>query len=1044
MKHLFRLLAAALVAVSSGAASAAINGLVETGLGADPAAIAGTAFGDGAPTYSDRTHVHRGAAFDASGLLAVAGANAVPLPAYLTGHPYVRFANGARENAGYSAVVTSDTPAIFYLLIDNRLDGPAGVGTKTNTTDPVLGGPLQWVIDGGWQRVNTGISPNGQADYTSIDEGNDGSRNQFFSVYRQTSAASTITVRNNGINGQNNICLVAAPAPVTGEPITAFTAAPAAIAPGASATLSWVINTGASAASIDQGIGSVLASTADGIGSRTVSPLVDTTYTLTVTAGATASREATVQVRPLASFTASETFVAAGSPVTLTWRIRPDASATLTGFGDVGAQTGPDGVGSAIVNPSTTSTWTLTSTAAGRSESASVTIVVRPSGTPFALLDLGASDGRPEPGALTGGVIGAGPNNTNALPLGPVPLTSATGEAFTLTIDSSDLSGLQVGGLDWRDRGDGPPVGLSYLAEDHVKNNAGLIRVVLGGLPAGTYGITSYHVDATLSQANAIRVIVTDATRTAAEAGVATDASWPGHPLDTGAPGTAGLTSGLVDARAARFRVTSDGVSDVQIWFDSRAATPDIELPLSGMWISKNPPPDSITSFGAEPALVVPGAPVTLRWLIASDATSAVISPGPGNVLAQTAAGAGSAVVSPLVDTTYSLTVNSPSAGEETMTAVVSVRPLASFSASSTLVAAGSPVTLSWRIRPDATASISGVGPVTGLTGPDGTGSTVVNPTATTFYSLTSTAAGRTETSSVTILVRPPGTQFAVLDIGAVDGRPEPGALTGAVIGAGANNTNGANLPAAALTSDTGAAFSLTIDNLDPAGNPTGGLDWRDRGDAPATALGLLAEDFVKNNAGLIHVTLTGLPAGTYRMTTFHIDPVNSQCPAVRVVVTDANRLAAETGVVVDASWPGHPANTGAPGIAGLTTQAVDSKAARFPVTSNGTDAIHVWFDGTQDPTDTEVPLAGLWIYLDSSAVPVPITTLVHDRTARRTTLTFPSSPGQSFVIEASAALSGWTRLASAHPADGGASTSFTESDIPAGTEKRFYRVLRN
>ena len=1044
MKKMLRLLAAAIAVALTSSAPAAITGVVETGLAADPAAIVGTAFGDGSLTYSDRTHVHRAAAFDAGGVLAVGGTNVVPLPAYLVGHPYVRFANGARENAGYSAVVTSDTPAVFYLLVDNRLDGPAGTGTKANTSDPILGGQLQWVIDGGWQRVNTGISPNGQADYTSIDEGNDGTRNQFFSVYRLPDPATTVTVRNNGINGQNNICVIAAPAPITGEPITAFTAAPTAIAPGASATLSWVINTGATAAAIDQGIGSVLPATVNGIGSRAVAPLIDTTYALTVTAGATASRQATVEVRPLAFLNASETLVAPGSPVTLSWRIRPDASATLTGFGNVSALTAPDGTGSTVVNPSTTSTWTLTSTASGRTESASVTIVTRPPGTPFALLDFGGTDGRPEPGALTGAVIGAGPNNTNALPLAPLPLTATTGEAFTLAIDNIDQAGTPVGGLDWRDRGDGPPVGLAYLAEDHVKNNGGVIRVVLSGLPAGTYGITSYHLDATLSQANAIRVLVTDATRNAAEAGVVADASWPGHPLDTGAPGTAGLTSGNVDAKAARFRVTSDGLSDVQIWFDSRAATPDIELPLAGLWITKNPPPDSITSFSADPALVVPGAPATLRWIIAADATSATVTPGPGSILAQTAAGVGSVSVSPLVDTTYSLTVNSPSAGEETMTATVAVRPLASFSASSTLVPSGSPVTLSWRIRPDATASISGVGSIAGLTNPDGTGGTVVNPTATTTYTLTSTAGGRTENVSVTVLIRPSGTQFAILDLGAVDGRPEPGALTAAVIGAGPNNTNAADLPPAPLISDTGAAFSLALDNLDPAGNPMGGLDWRDRGDAPATALALLAEDFVKNNAGMVHVTLTGLPAGTWQLTSFHIDPANSQCPAIRILVTDATRTAADTGILANASWPGHPANTGAPGIAGLTTQAVDSRAARFTVTANGTDAVHIWFDGSLDATDTEVPLAGLWLYRETSPIPVPITSLVHDRTARSTTLTFPSAPGQSFVIEASSGLSPWTRLTLSHPAGAGSSTSFTETDIPAGTDKRFYRVFRN
>ena len=46
---------------------------------------------------------------------------------------------------------------------------------------------------------------------------------------------------------------------------------------------------------------------------------------------------------------------------------------------------------------------------------------------------------------------------------------------------------------------------------------------------------------------------------------------------------------------------------------------------------------------------------------------------------------------------------------------------------------------------------------------------------------------------------------------------------------------------------------------LDTTGAPVsliGGLHWRDRGDAPDVAPGWLAEDFVKNNAGLIRVTV--------------------------------------------------------------------------------------------------------------------------------------------------------------------------------------------
>jgi hypothetical protein len=53
-------------------------------------------------------------------------------------------------------------------LLDNRLDGTASNWSKANTTDPILTGSLAWVVSDGWVRVNTGIMPNGQADYIGI------------------------------------------------------------------------------------------------------------------------------------------------------------------------------------------------------------------------------------------------------------------------------------------------------------------------------------------------------------------------------------------------------------------------------------------------------------------------------------------------------------------------------------------------------------------------------------------------------------------------------------------------------------------------------------------------------------------------------------------------------------------------------------------------------------------------------------------------------------------------------------------------------------
>jgi len=185
----------------------------ETGLGGDTAAIIAQDFREDALSFSDRAHQHNGAAFNGT-TLSTNGSTVVALPDYLVGADYIRFANNVRENSPYSAVITTDVTSDFYLLIDNRLNGPAGSTGSLNSSDPVLGGTLQWVIDGGWERVNTGISPGGQPDYTGVDEGGDGTGagqrlNQFYAVYKHPSSSTSITVQSNGIGGSNMLSLVA-------------------------------------------------------------------------------------------------------------------------------------------------------------------------------------------------------------------------------------------------------------------------------------------------------------------------------------------------------------------------------------------------------------------------------------------------------------------------------------------------------------------------------------------------------------------------------------------------------------------------------------------------------------------------------------------------------------------------------------------------------------------------------------------------------------------------------------------------------------------
>jgi hypothetical protein len=183
--------------------------------------------------FVDRTHELTSARYvPATGLLTTDATTGtlVGFPSYLIGAQYVANANDNRT-AGTDSVLndylvtyTVDTPSIAYLLLDNRLDGAAGNVSKTNTTDPNLGGNLAWVINDGWTRVNSGIMPNGQADYIGIDEGgtvagpdarthHDAgpgvSLNQFYAIYSKEVTDSFVTRGIRQATGSGNMYVVA-------------------------------------------------------------------------------------------------------------------------------------------------------------------------------------------------------------------------------------------------------------------------------------------------------------------------------------------------------------------------------------------------------------------------------------------------------------------------------------------------------------------------------------------------------------------------------------------------------------------------------------------------------------------------------------------------------------------------------------------------------------------------------------------------------------------------------------------------------------------
>jgi outer membrane protein OmpA-like peptidoglycan-associated protein/uncharacterized cupredoxin-like copper-binding protein len=163
--------------------------------------------------------------------------------------------------------------------------------------------------------------------------------------------------------------------------IVQFTANPASIQPGQSATLTWVVQN-ATSVTISPGIGSVNASS----GSTSVTPAQTTTYTLTATGAAgTVNQSVTVTVGAptvgnpqIIRFEANPFTITPGTQSTLSW--------TTTGATQVSISPGVGNVtpnGSTTVQPTATTTYTLTATSSdGKSVTAPITVTVAPANVP--------------------------------------------------------------------------------------------------------------------------------------------------------------------------------------------------------------------------------------------------------------------------------------------------------------------------------------------------------------------------------------------------------------------------------------------------------------------------------------------------------------------------------------------------------------------------------------------------------------------------------------------------------------------------------------
>ena len=162
--------------------------------------------------------------------------------------------------------------------------------------------------------------------------------------------------------------------------VARFTATPSTIARGSSTLLEWNVQ-GASSVTISPDIGTV-----QPIGSRTVTPNDTTTYTLTASANGVPNQTATVTVTvgalvsnpAVVRFEATPTNITQGESSTLSWATTNASRVSISGVGDNLPLNG-----SRVVNPTQTTTYTITAFGAdGSSVTAPVIVTVSPVGTP--------------------------------------------------------------------------------------------------------------------------------------------------------------------------------------------------------------------------------------------------------------------------------------------------------------------------------------------------------------------------------------------------------------------------------------------------------------------------------------------------------------------------------------------------------------------------------------------------------------------------------------------------------------------------------------
>lgn len=285
----------------------------------------------------------------------------------------------------------------FFEIVDGTLEMlPTGINNKFNSTDrSLIGsyGTLSYVIDGAnvgvIERANTtglnvDIDPFANLKITLqgvFNVGDSWTLMRYTELYGTFAQGYSFTNQQGytfdidygtGFGSELRIALTSTAAR---PQINNFAAAPAAVASGGNATLSWNVSDFDSL-TIDQGVGDVSGSTTGGSGSVPVSPAATTTYTLTLQRGTVSVRDTvTVMVEEppiIREFAVTETLLSPGDSTVLTWKVDGAETLTIDPLGSVAPR------GEQTLVPAATTTYALSAVNAYGSVSAELTVVVDP------------------------------------------------------------------------------------------------------------------------------------------------------------------------------------------------------------------------------------------------------------------------------------------------------------------------------------------------------------------------------------------------------------------------------------------------------------------------------------------------------------------------------------------------------------------------------------------------------------------------------------------------------------------------------------------